>query len=265
MLQYTFIQNALFAGTALAIISAVLGVFVVQKNMSYLGSGLSHSTLGGIGLGVLLGIEPMFIAVPFTIIIALLMTLLTEKLRIENDTTIGIISSAATAFGIACIAISSGYVGDVYSYLFGSILAVSRTDVVSSSVFLILGLVYVVVVWQKLAFATFDSELAISAGINTTLLNLSLSFVLSIAIVLSVKLIGIILIAAFLVLPPAIAKLCTRRFATMTIAAAVVAVVTTICGIGISYYLDFPAGASIIIVQTIVFFIVALFRKSTSK
>lgn len=141
-LQYSFFQNAIIGGVLSSVLCSLLGVFVVQRKMSFLGSGLSHSALGGVGLALLLGAEPLFIAIPFTIAVGLLITLLKEKTVLEQDTSIGIMFSAATALGIIFLALKDGYVGDAYSYLFGSILAISTLDIAISLAFTAITIVF---------------------------------------------------------------------------------------------------------------------------
>ena len=205
--QYEFMQRAVLAGLLISLISSILGVFLVQRKMSFLGSGLSHSALGGIGLGIFLGIEPMFTAIPFVLIIAFLIFLLREKTELEIDTSIGIFFSVSMALGIIFMSSSPGFISDAYSYLFGSILAISKLDLLLAVLTTIIILFFIYVYWKNFAYSTFDRELAISDGINVIKEDYILSVLLALSIVISVKLVGIVLISAFLILPAATARL----------------------------------------------------------
>lgn len=259
--EYEFIRNSIIVGILISIVCSMLGVFVVQRKMSFLGSGLSHSALGGIGLGLLLGIEPLFVAIPFTLIVALLITLLNEKTKIELDTSIGILFAVSTALGIVFIAMKEGYSNDAYSYLFGSVLAVSSVDVLISAIIVLLTLVMMCIYWKDWAYATFDKELAISDGINVKLGNNIFSIILALVIVISVKLVGIVLISAFLILPPAIARLFAKTFIQMTLLAIAFGLISTILGLYLSFVVDFPSGATIIIIQAILFGFSAIYLR----
>ncbi len=259
--QYEFVQRAVVAGLLISLMSSVLGIFVVQRKMSFLGSGLSHSALGGVGLGIFLGIEPVFIAVPFTLVVALLIFVLREKTKLEIDTSIGVFFSASMALGIIFVASSSGFVGDAYSYLFGSILAISNTDVLLAFITTIVIFILIIKYWKNFTYSTFDRELAISDGIDATKEDYILSGLLALAIVISVKLVGIVLISAFLILPAATAKLNTNTFSKITIFTVIFSVVTCIFGLLLSFVLDFPTGATIILLQTIVFIVSIIYKK----
>ena len=254
-LRYDFMRMALITGILVGILSGMLGVFVVQKKMSFLGNGLSHSALGGIGLGILLGIEPMFIAVPFVIIISILMFLIKEKTKLEIDSSIGIISSASIALGIVFISLKTGYVADAYSFLFGSILAISRLDVIYLSIITVIIVSIIIIYWERLAYSTFDRDLAIADGINVVKLDYLLSILLAIFIITAIKLVGIVLISAFLILPSSIAILFSKTFLQLTIISIILGVLSSILGLYISFLIDLPSGATIILLQVCIFII----------
>ena len=161
--------------------------------------------------------------------------------------------SIATALGIIFISLTEGYVGDAYSYLFGSILAISQLDIYISLGFTILTIIFILFFWGKLAYLTFDRELAIAHNVNIRLCENLLSIILAVAIVVSIKLVGIILISAVLVFPAATARLYAKTFSQMTILSLIFGMVTTIVGLILSFILDLPSGASIILLQGVFF------------
>lgn len=253
-----FFVKALIAGLLVSFLGSFYGVFVVQRRMSFLGDGLAHAAFGGVALGLLLQTEPLWIALPATVIISILITLLKEKTNLEMDTSIGIFFAVSMALGIVFISIRKDYSVDAFSYLFGSILLVQTIDLVFA---LILALVTIVLsfrYWKRWAYATFDSELARTDRHSTHFDDYLLSVLIAVTIVLSIKMVGILLIASFLVIPAATAKLISLRFYSMAVNSIIIGIVSTLLGILISIFLNMPTGAVIILTQAL-FFVIALF------
>lgn len=251
LLQLPFMQRALVAGALVGGLSSYFGVFVVQRRLSFLGSGLAHAAFGGVALGILLQAEPLWIAVPFTVAVAAGINWVRDTTILSGDTATGIFFAVAMALGIVFVSISKHTV-DAFTYLFGSILAVSWTDI-----WLAVGLVVAALAtvgwWSRWAYATFDPELAKSDQLPVRTDDYLLSIMLAVTIVVSVKIVGILLVAAFLVLPAASSRLITARFVHTAVVAVVFGIVTAIAGLLVSYYVDVPSGATIILVQAAVF------------
>ena len=158
-LNYTFMQNALIAGVLIGFLASYYGVFVIQRKMSFLGSGLSHSAFGGVALGLLLNTEPLWIAIPFTMLVAVAIVYLKDKTGIETDTSIGILFSVSVAIGIILLAMRTNYSGDAYSYLFGSILSVSTNDIIVTAILSLFTLATFFFKWSNWAYASFIPNL----------------------------------------------------------------------------------------------------------
>lgn len=264
ILKHNFAINAILAGLVVGFLGGYYGSFVVQRRMSFLGDGLAHVAFGGIALGLLLQFEPFWVAVPFTILVAIALTYLKEKTTIEIDTAIGIFFAVSVALGILFISINKNYISDAFSYLFGSILLVSPQDLIYSYLLGFLTLIASLFWWKRWTYASFDSELARVDKINTSLDNYLLSSLVALAIVISVKLVGIFLVASFVVIPSATAKLISKTFTLMTIWSVVFAILSSEFGILLSILFDLPTGATIILFQSLVFLIVlisTLFQK----
>ena len=259
-----FMIRAYLAGILVGFLASYFGVFVVQRKMSFLGSGLAHSAFGGVALGLLLNTEPLLIAVPFTIIISLLISLLKEKTSLGTDTAIGVLFSIAMALGIVFLAIKKDFTTDAFAYLFGSIISVTTTDLYISLGLLILTIITIFTHWSRWAYATFDTELASSDRLPVARDNYSLSALIALAVVVSVKLVGIVLISAFLVLPSASSRLITRTFFSMTVLSIIFGIFSSILGLILSVALDIPSGATIILTQALIFFIALAISKSMS-
>lgn len=251
--QLPFMQRALFASVVVGALASYFGVFVVQRRLSFLGVGLSHAAFGGVALGLLLQVDPLWVAVPFTVVVAIGINVVTRLGNVAGDTAIGIFFAVAIALGVVFLALTPRYTADAFAYLFGSILAVQPSDV-----WLIGGVAAVTLVllpmWGRWAYASFDRDLARAGGVRVDRDDLLLSVLLAITIVASVKIAGIILVAAFLVIPAATARLVTRRFRNMTLASVATGTTTAAGGLALSYVFDVPSGATIILLQAAVFF-----------
>lgn len=254
-----FMQRALIAGTLVGFLSSYYGVFIVQRGLGFLGSGLAHAAFGGVALGVLLNQEPLWIAVPFTILVAVGITWVKDKTNLGGDTTIGIFFSVSMALGIIFIFLKREYTSDAFTYLFGSILSVTLLDILFPAILIIITIL-LSPFWKRWAYSSFDRELAQADRIPVQSDDYLLSILIAVTIVVSIKVVGIVLIAAFLVIPPATARLTTKSFNKMTVSSVIIGISTALIGLWISYYLDVPSGATIILLQASVFFIFMIAR-----
>lgn len=252
-LAYTWFQNALVGGTIVGALASYLGVFVVQRRMAFLGSGLSHAAFGGAALGMLLNTEPLWMAVPFTVLIGVAIVWVRERSSLASDTTIGIFFSVSMALGIVFLSLKQGRAADANIYLFGSILGMRRADVVVAGV-VAAGVFAMAPMWARWAYATFDRSLARADRLPVLWDDYVLTVSLAVAIVVSMKLVGIVLISAFVVLPPAAARLAAGTFAGMTLWSVGLGVASVIGGLLMSYSTDLPSGAVIILLQAAIFF-----------
>ncbi|MCA2004340.1 MAG: metal ABC transporter permease [Ignavibacterium sp.] len=255
-----FMQRALIAGILVGFLASYYGVFVVQRGLGFLGSGLAHAAFGGVALGILLDKEPLMIAVPFTVLVALGITYVKDKTNLAGDTTIGIFFSVSMALGIIFIFMKRQYTSDAFNYLFGSILAVSVTDVIAPAILIFITILFSPF-WKRWAYSSFDRELAQADRVPVQFDDYILSVLIAVTIVVSIKVVGIVLIAAFLVIPPATSRLVNKSFSKMTVYSIVFGISTAVVGLWISYYLDVPSGATIILLQAFLFFVVMSVKK----
>ncbi|MFZ2323423.1 MAG: metal ABC transporter permease [Ignavibacteriaceae bacterium] len=259
ILTLPFMQRALIAGIFVGFLSSYYGVFIVQRGLGFLGSGLAHAAFGGVALGVLLNQEPLWTAVPFTIFVAIGITWVKDKTNLGSDTTIGIFFSVSMALGIIFIFLKRQYTSDAFNYLFGSILSVTIIDIIVAAA-LILITIILSPFWKRWAYSSFDRELAQADRIPVQFDDYLLSILIAVTIVVSIKVVGIVLIAAFLVIPPATSRLINKSFSKMTFTSIIIGVFTALIGLWISYYLDVPSGATIILLQAALFFIVMIIK-----
>jgi zinc transport system permease protein len=251
-LALPFIQRALAAGVLVGATASYYGVFVVQRRLAFLGDGLAHAALGGVALALLLGREPLWIAVPFTVVVALGITWVTERTKLGADTAIGVFFALSMALGIIFLSLKQGYAADAIAYLFGSILAVSRADLWAAGAVALLTLA-ASALWGRWAYATFDRECALADRVPVRFDDYLLSVLIAVAIVVAAKVVGIVLLSSFLIIPAAAARLVSRSFAIMTVLAVACGVLSVIGGLAASYTLNLPSGATVILTQTAVF------------
>lgn len=253
-LQYPFMQRALAGGAMTGFLLSYFGTFVVQRRLAFMGSGLAHAAFGGVALGILLHWQPLWVAVPFTALVAVGIVAVRERTQLAEDTAIGVFFAVSMALGIVFLSITKGYTGDAFAVLYGSILSVSGTDLMVTAAVTVLAL-FTIPFWGVWAYATFDRSLAQADGLPVTRADYILNVAIAVAVVVAIKVVGILLIAAFLVLPAAAARLVTTTFRTMTLASVALGVSSAVVGLIVSYYSNLPSGATIILLQAAIFMV----------
>ncbi len=259
-LQYSFIQKAFFAGAFIAITCSALGLFLVLKKMSLIGDGLSHVSFGAIALALFFGLYPFYAAIPIVMLASLLILKISEKAKVYGDAAIGIVSAIGIAGGVILASVSKGFNVDLFSYLFGNILAISNIEVVLSVILSLVVLIVIYFFYWDLFSATFDEEYARTTGIKTKSINTILTLLTAVTVVLSVKMVGIMLVSALLILPAATALQLSQSFKKAILVGGIIALFSVFLGISFSFFLDLPTGATIVMVNTL-FFALAVFYK----
>ncbi len=261
LLAFPFAQRAVLVGLIIGILGGFYGSILVQRRMSFLGSGLAHAAFGGVALGILLNLQPIYIALPFTILVSLIITWLKNKTELASDTSIGILFAVSVALGIVFLSLKETYTKDAYAFLFGSILSVSKEDVIASLAMTIITILAFIFYWKHWAYATFDAELARSDRLKVKTHDYLLSVLISVAIVVAIKLVGIILVAAYLVIPAASARLISKRFFIMTLFSVALGILSSFSGLWASFEFDLPSGATIVLAQAAIFIFLLVFSK----
>lgn len=252
--KLAFMQHAFLAGAMLSVVLAVVSFFVVLRRLSFIGVGVAHSAFGGVALGALLGISPTVTAVAFAVAVSNAVGYISSHGKLSADTAIGIFFSLAMALGVIFIGLSDQYNIDLFGYLFGNILAITRLDLIVIAVLGGLVLLSTFLLFKELLFVSFDREVALVSGLSVTFLDHFLLTILAFAVVISIKIVGIVLVSALLVIPGAAAQQITGRYHLMIAAAIVIALTATIGGLLISYYADLASGATIVTLASILFF-----------
>jgi zinc transport system permease protein len=256
ILSYGFIQRALIAGTLIAVLCAVLGVFLVLRRLSLIGDGLAHVTFGSVAVALMFRINPVYVtlaSVPLVLLSSLGILKLTDKARIYGDAAIGIVSSLGIACGVLLASVAGGYNVDLFSYLFGNILSVSTPELSIAAALFCVVMIMVALFYNDLFAITFDEDLAKSSGIKTGMINKVLVLLTGLTVVLAMKVVGIMLISALLIIPAVAALQVARGFRTTIVTAAGIAVFSVVSGIFGSFVLNLPTGATIVIINIMLF------------
>lgn len=258
-------QRALLASVLIGTVTAVIGVYVVLRGLAFIGAGIAHASFGGVALGFLLGINPVFTAVIFCLGTAWAIGWTSRRTEIREDTAIGIFFPATMALGVLFIGLMGEYNIDLFGYLFGSVLSVTREDLWISGA---LGVGVLLVIWlffKELLLLTFDPEMAQVSGIPVRFLSMLLLGVIALTVVLSLKILGIILVSAMMIIPAAAAYQLTEDFRIMMMLSVVIGNVSALAGLFLSYRLDTPSGATMVLTATAIFFASALLSPQRRK
>jgi zinc transport system permease protein len=255
ILQYEFMQNAFWAGLLAAIACGIIGTYVVVKRMVFISGGIAHASFGGVGIGYFMGGNPIIGALIFTIASALGMGALVRRTKLAEDTAIGIFWAIGMALGILFIAMTPGYAPDLFSYLFGNILTVPASDLLlmvtlDGVIILVVSLLY-----KEFTALSFDEEFSKVMGLPVERLYLTLLCLIALTVVLLIRIVGIILIIALLTIPAATARRFTSNLKKMMILAVILGIGFTFGGLWLSYAVDLPSGATIILVSGGVFLV----------
>ena len=248
ILHYTFMQHAIFVGVLVSIAAGIIGSLVVVNRMVFLAGGIAHASYGGIGMAIYFGI-PIFLGTSlFAVATALLLSFISFKQKNRTDTFIGLIWAVGMAVGIIFVDLTPGYKVDLMSYLFGSILAVSQSDVYFITILLAI-ILFVVVFWHRnLLAVSYDSEYAALRGINVKMFYTLILVLCSLTVVIAMKVVGLILVIALLTIPVYIAEKFSSSLLQMMLGSSILATIFTLGGLYFSYNFNFTSGASIILV-----------------
>jgi zinc transport system permease protein len=258
--QYQFVEKAIIAGLFLGIVCAVLGVFLVLRKMSLIGDGLAHISFGAIALGILFGVYPLIIAIPFVIIASLIIYFLTRKHIIEGDAIIGILASLGLATGVILSSIATGFNIDIFSYLFGNILSITQSELIFVIIGSILVLSIIILFYQEFMAISFNPEQAKISGLSVSTLDILFSIITAITVIMSIKLAGALLVSALLILPASSSLQIAKSFQNTIILSVIIALISIILGIIISFIINIPTGATIVVINSIIFFLILVIK-----
>ena len=260
MFSYPFMQRALIAGVLVSLCAALLGVSLVLKRYSMIGDGLSHVSLGALAIAVALGVTPLWFSIPVVILAAFLLLRVADNPRWNSDAAIAVMSASSLAVGILVISLTTGMTTDVDNYMFGSVLAMTKTDVALAVVLCAAVLVLFILFYHKLFAITFDENFSRATGLKVSRYNTLLAILTALTIVLGMRMMGAMLISSLVIFPALTAMRLFRSFRGVVVCAAVTSVLCFCAGLTISFAFSTPVGATVVAANLTLFLLSCLFR-----
>lgn len=260
LLSYGFFQHALLAALLMSVSCGIVGSYIVSRRMVFISGGITHTSFGGIGIAYYLGYPPLAGAAVFAVLAALISENLTRRNILRNDSIIAILWSLGMAVGIIFIYLTPGYAPNLMSYLFGSIVTVSSSDLWFMLALALVVATVFVLLYRPIMYVGFDEQFARTRGIPVMFINYLLIVLVALTIVLSIRTAGIILVLAVLTIPQNIANLFTKRLSQIMIWSVVLGFAASLLGLIFSYYLEIPSGATIIFTLVVLYLVARLIK-----
>ena len=253
LLQYEFFRNALIGITLIAVVSAVVGTYIFARRMVAIAGGITHACFGGLGLGYYLGVSPIAMAALFAVGSSLGVEWVSSRHQVREDSAIAVVWSLGMAIGVLFVFLTPGYVPELNAFLFGNILTISSGDLLVFAVFTFIVLAFLAIFYRKIVICAFDRDFARITGLKVGFITTMMTVFVAIAIVLTIKLVGVMLLMSMLSLPQMIAEQRYHRMHQLMIASAVISIVCCLAGLFAACFVDVPCSALIVIIMALAF------------
>ncbi len=260
-LEYGFIQRAIIAGSFVSVSCASLGVLLVLKKYSMIGDGLAHVSFATVAIALLFGMPPLTLSLPLVIISSFFILTLSQKVNIHGDAAIGLVSSFSVALGVLIASVADGFNVDLFSYLFGSILVIDTLDLYLSVILSFIVMIGMMLYYHELFALTYDENYAKISGVDTTKFNYMIVVMTSVTIVLGIRVVGTMLVSSLIVFPAVSALQISKSFRGAVIFAALSSVICLILGVFVSFNMNLPTGATVVMLNAICFVMAFMYRK----
>lgn len=269
LLEYAFFRNALLGSLFASIACGIIGTYIVSRRLVFISGGITHASFGGLGIGFYFSLPPILSAMVFSIFSAFGIQWLSRKQGVREDSAIAVFWSLGMALGIMLTFLTPGYAPNLSEYLFGNILTITPTDIVSLAVLSLALVLFFALFYHDIVSVSFDTEFAQTRRIPTQFIEYTLMLFIAVTIVLSIRLVGIVLLMSLITVPQMTANLFTVKYSKIIYLSILLSFVGCVAGLLLSYYLNVPSGAFIIFVLIIMFFITkamkAVWRKVDLK
>ncbi|WP_315788451.1 metal ABC transporter permease [Fischerella sp. JS2] len=265
LLQFPFMQRAMVGAVLMGILGGLLGCFVTLRQLSFFSHAVGHAALVGVALGVLLQLNPTWMLLPFTLVFGVVVIYFIDKTDLASDSVLSIVLSGALAIGIILSSLIQGYRGNLMGVLFGDILAINLTDLILTMLVLVGGSIFLLSTLRQQILLTLNLSVAKVQGIPVQIYRYGFVVLLSLAVAVAIKAVGVLLVNAFLVIPASTAKLISHHFSRFLLLSVIVGSTTSIAGIIVSGLFNLASGPSIVLVQFLVFVAVFGWVKFMSK
>ena len=255
LLQYAFFRNALLGSLFASIACGVIGTYVVSRRLVFISGGITHASLGGLGIGFYFSFPPLLSAMAFSVFSAFGIQWLSSKQGVREDSAIAVFWSLGMAIGIVLTFLSPGYAPNLSEYLFGNILTITRRDIAALVVLSLVLLFFFALFYHAIVAVSFDAEFARTRRVPTQFIEYTMMLFIAVTIVLSIRLVGIVLLMSLITVPQMTANLFTVNYSKIISLSILFSFVGCVAGLFLSYYLNVPSGAFIIFVLIVMFFI----------
>lgn len=260
LLSYPFFQNALLGSLLASIACGIIGTYVVVRRLVFISGGITHASLGGLGIGFYFGLNPILAAMIFSVLSAFGIEWLTSRQDIREDSAIGTLWSLGMAIGIIFIYLKPGFSPNLNDYLFGNILTISSTDILWLAIYSIVVLVLFLLFSRQIVYTAFDSEFAQTKQLPVKLIRYGMMMFIAVAIVLCIRLVGIVMLMSLLTVPQMAANLLTNNFVKMILLSILIGFIGCLLGLLFSVLLDVPSGVFIIFTQIMIFLLIKVVK-----
>ncbi len=261
VLSYPFARRAIVVGLLLSVSAALLGVNLVLKRFSMLGDGLSHVSFGAAAVGLACGVAPLHFSIPIVIIAAFLLLRIKQNGKINGDAATAIVSSSALAVGITVATLTTGMNTDISNYMFGSILALGKSEVIIAAISGVIIITIYVLFYQKIFTCTFDEDFAAVTGVRVKWYNSINAILTAVTVVIGMRIMGALLISSIITFPALSSMRICKHYKCTVIAAAIISILSFLIGIFISFTLDIPAGAAVVLTNLLAFLVLSVVGK----
>ncbi|MDR1500328.1 MAG: metal ABC transporter permease [Tannerellaceae bacterium] len=265
LLQYSFFRNALAGSLLMAIACGMVGAYIVTRRLVFISGGVTHASFGGLGMGFYLGVNPVVTAMIFSVLSAFAVGWVSRAREVREDSAIAGVWALGMAVGVIFIFMTPGYAPNLSSYLFGNILTVSAGDIWWMAILSAALTATFALLYKQIVCVAFDREFAATRGIPVALIEYIMLFHIAITIVLSIRLVGIMLLMSMLTIPQMIASLFTSSFSRLIYLSIAIGFISSAAGLTLSYYLNIPTGAFIILILVTTFLLTKLIKTTLSK
>ncbi|MBW4674304.1 MAG: metal ABC transporter permease [Desmonostoc geniculatum HA4340-LM1] len=265
LLQYPFMQRAIAEAVLMGILGGILGSFVTLRQLSFFSHAVGHAALVGVALGVLLQVNPSWMLLPFTLVFGVIVLYCIDKTDLASDSVLSIVLSGALAIGLILTSLIKGYRGNLMAVLFGDILALDTTDLILTLLILVGSCIFLLSTLQQQILLTLNPDVAQVQGVPVQLYRYAFVVLLSLAVAVAIKAVGVLLVNAFLVIPASTAKLMSHHFSRFLVMSVIVGSISSITGILVSGLFNLASGPSIVLVQFLLFLAVFIWFRLTLK
>lgn len=261
MCTYPFMQRAIIVGILVSVCAALLGTSLVLKRYSMIGDGLSHMGFAALAVAYAANLAPIFVAIPVCVAAAFLLLRMNENSKIKGDAATALLCSGSLAVGVMTVSLTTGMNTDVCNYMFGSILAMSKTDVKISVILSVIVVIMFVVFYPRIFAVTFDENFAKATGTRSNVYNMVIALLTAVTVVLGMRMMGTLLISSLIVFPSLSSMRVCKKFITVVISSVIISVLCFSIGIYISYTYSTPTGASIVMINIAAFILLTIAQR----